>query len=77
MPKLDNTIIRANAKDVKDLAKSASNECECITESMAKIYIKQELFDKAINIYQKLILKYPEKSVYFADRIKKVQELKK
>ena len=77
MPKLDNTIIRANAKDLEDLSKSASNECECITESMAKIYIKQELFDKAINIYQKLILKYPEKSVYFADRIKKVQELKK
>ncbi len=40
------------------------------TESLAKIYIKQGQYVKALHIFERLNLKYPEKSTYFADQIR-------
>jgi hypothetical protein len=45
-----------------------------ISESFAKLLSKQGKKDKAIEIYQKLILKFPDKSAYFADLIKKLED---
>ncbi len=48
---------------------------ELMTETLAKIYMKQGHYSKALNIFEKLSLKYPEKSVYFAQQIEKVKKL--
>jgi tetratricopeptide (TPR) repeat protein len=45
-----------------------------VTETLAEIYTAQELYQRAIDVYKKLILLNPEKSAYFAALIEKVKE---
>ncbi|MFC4723502.1 hypothetical protein ACFO5O_14290 [Geojedonia litorea] len=46
-----------------------------MTETLARIYLEQKNYDKAIQSYKILSLKYPEKSGFFADQIKAVKQL--
>ena len=48
-----------------------------ITPTLAKVYMQQEHYDKAISAYEKLILKIPKKSTFFANQIKLIKKLKK
>jgi len=58
------------------LEKSLSENDELITETLANIYSSQKNYEKAIDAFGKLSLKYPEKSIYFASRIKEIEVIK-
>jgi len=61
---------------VEDISKPFIEERgSFVTETLAKIYTIQGYYSKAIDIYEKLSLKYPEKSSYFATQVEKIKEL--
>jgi hypothetical protein len=54
--------------------KSSEDRDELVTETLAAIYSDQMLYHKAIASYKKLVLKFPEKSRYFADKIEALEK---
>lgn len=46
-----------------------------MTETLARVYLEQKKYTKAIQAYEILILKYPEKITFFADRILEIKNL--
>ena len=64
--------------EIKDVSKGSSEQNESLmTETLAKVYVEQKKYDNAIQAYRILSLKYPEKSVFFADRIKAITILQR
>jgi len=53
---------------------SVTESDDLVTETLAKVFEDQGKYDKAIKAYEKLRLKFPEKSVYFAGRINAVEK---
>lgn len=62
-------------KDVYNEEEEPVCDTEIISETMAEIYINQGKTDKAVTVYEKLSLKCPEKSSYFAARIEKIKKV--
>ena len=52
-----------------------NDPAQLMTETLAKIYLEQKKYQRAIQAYEILILKYPEKSYLFADRISDIKKL--
>ncbi|MEO9569688.1 MAG: hypothetical protein ABJH82_04510 [Polaribacter sp.] len=82
---LINTFIENNPK-IKPLAKDKKvvvpilknqQDSSLMTETLAKVYLEQKKYENAIQAYRILSLKYPEKSGFFADQIKRIQILQK
>lgn len=56
-------------------APSEEGENSCFTETLAKIYVKQHRYEKALEIFKRISLNNPKKSAYFADQIRFLEKL--
>jgi len=66
------------SEDQTDISTESTRENESLmTETLARVYLEQKKYAKAIQAFKILSLKYPEKSSFFADRIKAVKFLQK
>jgi hypothetical protein len=56
-------------KKVEQLAEKSNEEDEIVTESMGDVYLQQGKIEQAEEIFKKLSLLYPAKSIYFANKL--------
>jgi len=61
----------------ENLTESVQENPALMTETLARVYLEQKKYEKALQAYKILSLKYPEKSSFFADRIKAIKFLQK
>ena len=67
--------LERDQKESVDLTqKQQFDDKSLMTETLAKIYVKQGKFKNAINAYEILALKYPKKSSLFTDLIKEIKK---
>ena len=71
IPPIKNDIIISNII----FEPSNADNSYIMTETLARVYLEQKKYQKAIQAYEILILKYPEKSSFFADRILDIKNL--
>ena len=63
-------------EESKNLTTAYTQPSESLmTETLAKVYLQQKNYKKAIQAYKILILKNPEKSGFFADQIRAIENL--
>ena len=76
----DDNIFSSFARQASDADDIEVDTQECVgfcTETLAEIYGEQGYYEQAKDIYSKLSLLYPEKSVYFASLIEKLNNKSK
>lgn len=73
LPRIENLPVQEEPSGLKDDAETEKEEF--ITETLSRIYLKQGHYQKAIDSFRRLSLKFPEKSVYFAQQIEEIKKL--
>jgi len=63
-------------KPILAAKESLIENIEIVTPTLAKVYLEQKHYDKAIEAYETLILKNPQKNSFFANQIKLIKKLK-
>lgn len=72
----ENTANSNKKEEQKNLATPYTQPSDSLmTETLAKVYLQQKNYKKAIQAYKILILKNPEKSGFFADQIRAIDKL--
>jgi hypothetical protein len=72
-PKISPPLPSTKKITIKDAEKI--NKEALMTETLARVYLEQKKYKKALQAYKILSLKYPEKNSFFASQIKVVQKL--
>jgi cell wall-associated NlpC family hydrolase len=72
-PKISPPLSSTEKITIKDAEKI--NKEALMTETLARVYLEQKKYKKALQAYKILSLKYPEKNSFFASQIKVVQKL--
>jgi len=67
-------LLTPEEEKVDEVVESNPEE-EYFTETLARIYIKQGRYSKALEIIQRLSLQFPKKNAYFADQIRFLEKL--
>ena len=69
--------VTSSATTLQDEEKTSQEEGNegYFTETLARIYIKQGRYEKALEIIQRLNLNYPKKNAYFADQMRFLEKL--
>ncbi len=71
----DEAFAEADDEEPSGTAPTDDEDDGFFTETLARIYIKQQRYEKALEIIKKLSLKYPKKNTYFADQIRFLEKL--
>ena len=61
--------LKVSSRSLKKITKE-----DYMTETLAKVYVKQEKYKEAMTAYKILSLKYPEKISLFANQIKDLKK---
>ena len=70
----DGPLMTPETEKVEEVVENIPEE-EYFTETLARIYIKQGRYSKALEIIQRLSLQFPKKNAYFADQIRFLEKL--
>jgi hypothetical protein len=63
-------------ESIESAVKSLEDKNDFATETLAQVYASQKKYNRAIEIYELLALKFPEKKTFFASRIRFLREKK-
>ncbi|NLH29348.1 MAG: hypothetical protein GX479_04010 [Bacteroidales bacterium] len=71
----DNDDAAIDKNQMDEIPDNEIDEDKFLTETLAKIYIKQEKYEQALTIIKRLSLNFPKKNAYFADQIQFLEHL--